>query len=237
MIKGFIGTSLIDFPGNIASVVFFGGCNYRCPFCQNSWLVAEEKVNSLPTLNPDDIMRMITVRAKMIDGVVFSGGEPTLYPSVLISLLSELKRNNATKQLKIKLDTNGSHPVILKELFNKGLLDYVAIDLKTSPSRYDTVTKIPNSFEAVKESVQLLSESDIASELRTTFVPGLVDKAEITEMLPYIRASKRYVLQGFRPQDTLEESYRSVIPYPPEYMTELTTLIRSQVSVEVLQRG
>jgi len=236
MIKGYIGTSLIDFPENIASIVFFGGCNYRCPFCQNSWLVSEPKYTSLPTLEPEAVLRMITMRSKMIDGVVFSGGEPTLYPSLLTSLLMELKRNETTGHLKTKLDTNGSHPVILKELLNRNLLDYVAIDLKTSPSRYDALTGMANSFEPVKESIQLLSQSAIPSELRTTYVPGLIDKTEITEMLPYIREAKRYVIQGFRPKDTLDELYSSIVPYSSEYLTELADLIRSQVSVEVIQR-
>jgi pyruvate formate lyase activating enzyme len=179
---------------------------------------------------------MITMRSKMIDGVVFSGGEPTLYPSLLTSLLMELKRNETTGHLKTKLDTNGSHPVILKELLNRNLLDYVAIDLKTSPSRYDALTGMANSFEPVKESIQLLSQSAIPSELRTTYVPGLIDKTEITEMLPYIREAKRYVIQGFRPKDTLDELYSSIVPYSSEYLTELADLIRSQVSVEVIQR-
>jgi len=236
MIKGYIGTSLIDFPEKIASIVFFGGCNYHCPFCQNSWLVSESKYATLPTLEPEDVLRMITMRSKMIDGVVFSGGEPTLYPSLLSSLLMELKRNETTGHLKTKLDTTGSHPVILKELLSRNLLDYVAIDLKTSPLRYDTVSGITNSFEPVKESIQLLSQSTIPSELRTTCVPGLVDKTEITEMLPFIREAKRYVIQGFRPKDTLDESYSTIIPYTAEYMTELTSWIGSQVSVPVIQR-
>ncbi|MCE5222653.1 anaerobic ribonucleoside-triphosphate reductase activating protein [bacterium] len=236
MIKGYIGTSLIDFPEKITSIVFFGGCNYRCPFCQNSWLVSEPKYTTLPTLEPEDVLRMIAMRSKMIDGVVFSGGEPTLYPSLLTSLMMELKRNETTGHLKIKLDTNGSHPVILKELLSRNLLDYVAIDLKTSPTRYDSLTGMTNSFEPVKQSIRLLSQSAISSELRTTYVPGLVDKAEITEMLPYICESKRYVIQGFRPKDTLDESYSAIVPYTPEYLTELTDWIRSQVSAEVIQR-
>jgi len=236
MIKGFIGTSLIDFPGKIASVVFFGGCNYCCPFCQNSWLVSEAKVSSLPTLEMNDIVSKIAARSKMIDGVVFSGGEPTLYPSLLTSLLLEIKRNEATKHLQCKLDTNGSRPVILKELLSKRVLDYIAIDLKTSPEKYDRLTGVSHSVEAVRESLQILSQSDIPSEIRTTFVPGLVDKTDVVEMISFIREAKHYYIQSFRPKDTLDESYLSVTPYSPETLHDIAELIRSQVTTQVTVR-
>lgn len=236
MIKGFIGTSLVDYPGKIASVVFFGGCNYRCPFCQNSWLVSEQKLILLPTLEVSAVAEMTTLRSKFIDGVVLSGGEPTLYPSLIRQFISAMKTLSPGKLWKVKLDTNGSHPEILYELLNQNLIDYIALDLKTSPARYDQLTGCSNSFEKVKNSIRILSQAPIDSELRTTFVPGLIDKPELIEMMPYIREAKKYALQSFRPQDTLDETYASIIPYSGEYLHELAEWVRQQTSIEVVER-
>lgn len=236
MIKGFIGTSLVDFPGKIASVVFFGGCNYRCPFCQNSWLVSEQKLSLLPSLEVSAVADMTTVRSKFIDGVVLSGGEPTLYPEMIRSFITLIKRNSPGKQWKVKLDTNGSHPETLQELLNQNLIDYIALDLKTSPSRYDQVAGYPNSFEKVAESIRIVSQASLDSEVRTTFVPGLTDKAELMEMMPYIREAKKYALQPFRPQETLDEAYSSITPFTVEYRHELAEWVRQQTSIEVIER-
>jgi len=236
MIKGFIGTSLVDYPGKIASVVFFGGCNYRCPFCQNSWLVSEQKLIQLPTLEVSAVAEMTVLRSKFIDGVVLSGGEPTLYPSLIRQFISTIKSLSPGKLWKVKLDTNGSHPEILVELINQNLIDYVALDLKTSPTKYDQLTGCPNSFEKVGESIRILSQAPIDSELRTTFVPGLTDKPELIEMIPFIREAKKYALQPFRPQDTLDETYSSITPYSGEVLHELAEWVRQQTSIEVVER-
>lgn len=236
MIKGFIGTSLIDFPGIISSVVFFGGCNYRCPFCQNSWLVSESKLSSLPAIESSEVLKMVIARSGITDGVVLSGGEPTLFSSLISTFITDLRKNEQGKRLKVKLDTNGSYPLVLKDFLDKGLIDYVALDLKTSPSRYDSVSGLANSFQNVRESLQILSQSAVDSEVRTTFVPGIIDKAELLEMIPIIKEVKRYVLQPFRPKDTLDESFNSVTPYSTDYLSELAAFVRQQVSIEVIQR-
>jgi pyruvate formate lyase activating enzyme len=116
------------------------------------------------------------------------------------------------------------------------VLDYIAIDLKTSPEKYDRLTGVSHSVEAVRESLQVLSQSDIPSEIRTTFVPGLVDKADVAEMISFIREAKHYYIQSFRPKDTLDESYLSVTPYSPETLHDIAELIRSQVTTQVTVR-
>src|SRR5512137_801856 len=129
MIKGFQGTSLLDFPGRVASLLFWGGCNLTCPFCHNPALVLEPA--AWPDLDRDALLLDLAARQPFIDGVVISGGEPTLDPS-LADWLAKIKALG----LAVKLDTNGLCPAVLADLLKRQLVDYLAIDLKTAPQRY-----------------------------------------------------------------------------------------------------
>lgn len=185
--------SLVDFDGYISCTLFTGGCNYRCPFCHNSPLIKEQ-----PLLDMDEIVQYLTSRKKMLDAVVITGGEPTLHQELPLYI----------KQIKdlgfiIKLDTNGTNPKMLKVLIDNKLIDYVAMDIKTSSNCYSLVTGVVNPFtDKVKESINILKESNINYEFRTTLVKEYHTIDTIKEMKELVNGSKKLFLQKFVLRDT-----------------------------------
>lgn len=234
MIKGFVGTSLIDFPGILSCVIFCGGCNFRCPFCQNVDLVLPERLKVAKDLENSEVLSFIVKRKKFIDGVVITGGEPTIHQE-LFSFLKELKES--VPSIKIKLDTNGSNPSILFDLITDKLIDYIAVDIKSSPKKHDYATGILNSFQNVSDTIKLLlSNNYVDYEFRTTFVPKIVEKEDIFEIADYIKDCKRYAIQQFRNKETLDQSFRNVEPYPSLYIEEIAESLRSNYKFDVITR-
>jgi len=195
---GFIKNSLIDYPGKISSVIFFKGCNFRCPYCHNKELVfgpADISSVSEPDSNVVDeslVFSFLEKRKRLIDGVVLSGGEPTLTKSLyrICQIIKDMG-------FMIKLDTNGSFPSILENLLYHGLIDYIAMDFKTSPDRYPKYISRKIDLDAIKASIQLILDSNIEYEFRTTCVKPIVDESAIHKMVPYVEGAKRFVLQKF----------------------------------------
>lgn len=209
-VKGFQGTSLLDFPGRIASLVFFGGCNLTCPFCHNPTLV--QSPDQYPDYPVDVLLDELKKRSTFIDGVVISGGEPTLDPDCIV-LMREIK----SLGLQIKLDTNGLRPDRLAKMFEEKLLDFVAIDLKTAPSRYGEMHSAPVDLEALSKSIDLLLSSDVDYEFRTTCVPGMVEPADVEAMGQAIQGAKLWVFQQFvTEQDMIEDL--ELEPYSDEVL-------------------
>ena len=205
-VKGFQGTSLLDFPGRIASLVFFGGCNLTCPFCHNPSLVQDP--DQYPDYPVDVLLDELTKRSTFIDGVVISGGEPTLDPDCIV-LMREIKRLG----LQIKLDTNGLRPDRLTAMLDENLLDYVAVDLKTSPARYGEMHTAPVDLQALSKSIELLMSSGIDYEFRTTCVPGMVESEDIDAMGLAIRGAKSWVLQQYVTEQEMIKDLQ-LEPYP-----------------------
>jgi len=169
-IGSYISTSFIDWPGHVVAVIFTKGCNWRCPFCHNGPLalgIAEE-------LDVGAILDDIARRASFLDGVVVSGGEPTIHGS-LPSLLRRIKGAG----LAVKLDTNGSNPSAIGELLNEGLIDAVAMDIKGPWDKYERLAGVTVDVELVKRSVELLKNSSVEVEFRTTYVPHLMDEEDL----------------------------------------------------------
>jgi pyruvate formate lyase activating enzyme len=195
---GFIKNSLIDYPGKISSVIFFKGCNFRCPYCHNKELViGPAHISSVSEQNPNVVdesfvFSFLEKRKKLIDGVVLSGGEPTLTKSLL-----RICQNVKNMGFKIKLDTNGSYPNIVENLLYHGLIDYIAMDFKTSPDRYPKYISNNVDLDAIKASIQLILDSNVNYEFRTTCVQPIVDEAAIHKIVPYVEGAKRFVLQKF----------------------------------------
>lgn len=236
MIRGFIGTSLIDFPDNIAAVVFYGGCNFKCPYCQNSSLVSEEKLQWMPEIKEEEIIGKISSRAGFIDGVVFSGGEPTLYGDSLIRVMTHVKTMQSCHMLKIKLDTNGSNPDILEQILQKDLLDFVAMDIKTSWNRYDQITGFEQSTKRISHSIKVLENSKIDYEFRVTVVPTVVDEDVLEEIAEHVKDGRKLVLQQFRPKNTLDSTYETILPFSNEKILDLAEKIRKRYPFEVKVR-
>lgn len=195
-IKGFQGTSLLDFPGRIAALVFTGGCNLSCGFCHNPGLVLDSE--QYPDYPLDELLAELKQRGSFIDGVVVSGGEPTLATG-LAEFLEQIKALG----LQVKLDSNGLSPQVLAELLERKLVDYLALDFKTSPSRYAELHTGPVDSEALIASCRLAIESAPEYEFRTTCVPGLVTENELPEMGAVIRGARRWVLQQYVPREAM----------------------------------
>ncbi len=195
-ITGLQKMTLLDYPGKVACTVFLHGCNFRCPFCHNSGLLAglEE-----PLMTREEFLTFLSRRKGLLDAVCISGGEPTLAPD-LADLLAKIHDLG----FLTKLDTNGSRPEVLKKLVNAGLLDYVAMDVKNSPRRYGETTGLQNpNLEKIEESLRFLLSGAVDYELRTTVVEEFHDEDAILEMGHWLRnldperKPKRFFLQPF----------------------------------------
>ena len=225
-IKGFIEASFCDWDGKISTVVFLPGCNLRCPFCQNSDLVLTP--DATPSVDPARLRAYLARNRDWIDGVVVTGGEPTIWPN-LGTFLTEIRALG----LGVKLDTNGTRPDDLESLLASGLVDYVAMDVKAPlDGRYEGLAGVPVDLEALRRSIGIIRSSprlDGAYEFRTTLVPGLVGEAEVEGIAREIEGATRYALQQFVPQNSLAGSLRKAVPYSDELILHLVQLARPHV--------
>jgi pyruvate formate lyase activating enzyme len=207
-IIGFIKTSLLDWDGHVVASIYLPGCNFRCPFCHNPDVVLRPEVfDEVPLQEVEDFVRE---NADFLDGVVVTGGEPTIHPD-----LPDLLRRLKALGTKVKLDTNGSNPDMLQDLLQAGLVDYVAMDLKAPlDERYDELTGIAAPLDAVKRSIAILEASGVEHEYRTTVVPILLTPADVEAMAAYIGGARKYALQQFRPGHTLDPRLEKATPHP-----------------------
>ena len=196
-IYGLNKTTLLDYPGRVAATIFLGGCNFRCPFCQNSGLVLNP--SSQPELSVEEVLSFLKKRRGILEGVCVTGGEPTLSPD-LPEFLAEIRALG----YPIKLDTNGSHPQLLARLWSLGLVDYAAMDIKNSPERYGETAGVPGlDLGPIRESVSWLLEGHVDYEFRTTVVRQFHDSASFRAIGPWISGARRYFLQAFIDRDTV----------------------------------
>ena len=228
MIKGFQGTSLLDYPGRVASLLFWGGCNLTCPFCHNPALVLDP--HSFPDLDREALLQDLAGRMPFIDGVVISGGEPTLDPA-LADFLAALKALG----LAVKLDTNGLCPEVLAGLLERQLIDYLAIDLKTTPARYPELHPGPVNPADLLTSIRLALAAPIAVEFRTTCLPALVDAAVIRELGEVIRGAPLWALQQYHPGRALDPAWREQPAYPPETIARLGEVAKGYVAAVAIR--
>lgn len=200
-IVGLQKMTLLDFPGKVACTVFLGGCNFRCPFCHNSELLAGDLE---PFMTQDALLAFLQKRKGILDGVCVTGGEPTLQRD-----LPDLLRSIKAMGYPVKLDTNGYRPDVLQALVSEGLVDYVAMDVKNSPDRYSLTTGIEADLGRIEESIRFLLEDHVDYELRTTVVLPLHDEASIRDMGKWLKnlgggsKVKRLFLQSFVDRDTV----------------------------------
>lgn len=206
-IVGFIKTSLLDWDGKVVTVLYLPGCNFRCPFCHNVEMVLEP--SSFEEVPFSQVEEYVRSNADFLDGVVVTGGEPTLQRD-----LPQLLRRLKDLGVRVKLDTNGTDPDMLKDVLDAGLVDYVAMDLKAPlDERYDDLAGVRVPIDKIKRSIQLLEDSGIDHEFRTTVVPILLTPQDIEAMAAYIGGTRMYALQQFRPGKTLDPAFQTVRPY------------------------
>lgn len=197
-IGGFQKVTLLDFPKRVACIIFTIGCNYKCPFCHNSELV-DKTVTDL--FSEEEILNYLEKRKGIIDGISISGGEPTIQ-SGLIDFIKEVKNRN----IEVKLDTNGSNPQILKTLFEQKLIDYIAMDIKNDINNYNKITgmkKINTNY--IKESIDLIKESGIEYEFRTTIIKEYHNTENIKAILELIGKDANYYLQNFKDSENVPQ--------------------------------
>jgi len=204
-IGGYQKSSLIDFPGKTAAVVFTQGCGWRCPFCHNRALVFPARFQ--PAVPEQEIFYHLELRQDQLDGVVVTGGEPTMQTGLVDFFRRVRKLGFATK-----LDTNGSHPDVLSQLFSEDLLDYVAMDVKGPLNDYKRFAGCEVDTGLLELSIELIKQSDVAHEFRTTLVGGLHTREHIDELAPLLYGVSRYAVQTYRmpPSD-----FRSQPPFTP----------------------
>jgi len=225
LIGGLEKLTLIDYPGKVAAIVFTTGCNFRCQFCYNPMLVwpsketesdqskntaghprNKEQDNNPSLYSEDDLFHFLKNRAGKLDGVVITGGEPTLHPD-LPDFIEKIKALGYS----VKLDTNGTNPAMIKKLLKAKLIDYLAMDLKAPENKYEAVTGVKVNFQKIKESVKIIRESALPYEFRTTILPVLLSEKDVAAMGKILKGADKWYLQKFKADTELVN---------PEFKTE-----------------
>lgn len=231
-IAGLQPTTLLDFPGHIACVVFTPGCNMNCHYCHNPSLLCAQ--NGPSQHDEESILRWLSRRQGKLDGVVVSGGEPTLQPG-----LDDFIRRVRELGMAIKLDTNGTRPEVIRSLLDQNLLDYIAMDLKGPEERYSEICGALVDTDAVQESVALLMENRVPYEFRTTFTP-LLSQEDVLRMASHIQGAQRWVLQQYRPGDGVRQAVNraiSVAPHSNSVVRQTQEMACSHYHIPVQVRG
>jgi len=227
LIGGLHKLSLIDYPGKLSAVVFTRGCNFRCPYCHNPELIES---NGGDIIEEDKILSFLDERKGKLDGVVVTGGEPTLQ-SDIVEFLERIKRLG----FFVKLDTNGSYPERIKELIDRKLLDYIAMDIKAPLYKYNRTTLTSIDTERIVESIHLIMNSGIDYEFRTTVVRSLLSRDDFPKIGEMIKSAKLFVLQEFRPTKTLDPDFLKETSYTKRELEEISISLKELVSKVIIR--
>lgn len=213
--------TLLDYPGYVACTLFTGGCNFRCPFCHNALLVLDLDENY--TIPEEEVLAFLKKRQGLLDGVCVTGGEPLINKDIG-DFLSKVKELG----FKIKLDTNGTNPALLKELVSQNLVDYVAVDIKNSPEKYaETVGLKSFDMSTINETVNFLMKGSVDYEFRTTVTKQFHTEKSMEEAARFIRGAKRYFLQNFVDSGNLIGS--GITGQSKEEMEKLLSVVKKYV--------
>lgn len=219
-IGGFQKSSLIDYPEKISAIIFTQGCNFRCPYCHNPELIGN-KDSLIPV---DEILEFLNGRVGKLDGVVITGGEPTLHKD-LPDFIKQIKQLNFC----VKLDTNGTNPKMLQNLINDNLIDYVAMDVKAPLSKYSEVMGTSIDTEKIQKSISILKTSNIDYEFRTTVVKSQLNSDDFENIAKLISGSKKYYLQRFLPTKTLDNLFKQEKTYSDEEFAPIIDKLRTRI--------
>ncbi len=222
-----VDVSLVDWDAKVSSVFFLPNCNFRCPFCQNPALVLHPETEE--TIPFERVAGHLRRQKNWIDGVCITGGEPTLHND-LPHLCLKLKKMG----FLVKLDTNGTNPIMVNELIEGRLVDYIALDVKAplTMEKYSkaTGTDVRNLLAKVRETIEILLRSEIEYEFRTTVVPTVHEKEDIEEICRSIEGCKKYVIQNFRGEDTIDPVFSEIKPFADEKMEMFLTVAKNRLS-------
>jgi len=218
-------TTLVDYPGKVAATVFTIGCNFRCPYCHNPELVLPELIKKQPKITEKEILDFLKERQKLLEGLCITGGEPTIQPD-LIDFIKKVKDLG----FLIKIDTNGSCPNVLNNLIEEKLIDYVAVDIKTSKEKYEIFSEDKNIIEKVDKSIELLKRDKIDYEFRTTLVSDILDEQDVLAIVDWIKFASHYYLQRFQSGKVLDEKFKNAQPWSEQKTNQLFKKIKPYFS-------
>ncbi len=215
-IGGVQKTSLLDYPGKIACIVFASRCNFRCGYCHNPELITKSE----PVLTVPAFFEFLNFRKGKLDGVVVTGGEPTLQEG-LYDFIKQIK----ALDFLVKLDTNGTNPVLLEMLINNGLLDYIAMDIKAPLEKYKIITNVECNILNIQKSIELIMNSKVDYEFRTTVLKSQLTFDDFDKIGQLINGAKRYYLQKFVPSKILDNSLIMETSYSDEELSEILLIL------------
>jgi pyruvate formate lyase activating enzyme len=217
IIKGLQKQTVLDYPGKLACTIFTFGCNFRCGYCHNPELIADD---GRPKISQEEILQFLDERKGFLDGVCITGGEPTLN-SDLPEFIGKIKEMG----FLVKLDTNGSNPKMLKELLDRNLVDYIAMDIKAPLDSYEHVTNVKVNVKDIEESACLV-RSLPNYEFRTTAVPGLFNEEHAKKIGEWLDGSKGFFLQNFRGIKTLDSVFLEKKPFSKEELEKFCSILK-----------
>ncbi len=227
LIGGLQKSSLIDYPGKISAIIFTQGCNFRCPYCHNPEIIKQDSATALAVA---PILDFLNTRKGKLDGVVITGGEPTLQND-----LPEFIKQIKNMGFDIKLDTNGTNPKMLKQLIETKLLDYVAMDIKAPISKYKQVVCANVNTENILQSINILENSNIEHEYRTTVVSSQLSLTDFEQISEIIKGSDKYYLQKFIPTKTLDNSFMNAKTYSDEEFEFVINKLKTHIKTVELR--
>jgi len=222
IIKGLQKLSLIDFAPYTCCVIFTAGCNFRCAFCSNRDLVLNPE--KLPTISHEEFYQFLRDNKKWLDGVCVCGGEPTIHKD-----LPEHIVHMRDLGYKIKLDTNGTNPVMVKHLIDDELLDYIAMDIKSPLHKYESVVQVPVDKDNIAQTVSLLLQNRVDYEFRTTAVPTLINEQDFEEIGLWIAGAQNYFIQQFSNKSCLKRALEQLGPFSLEQLEKFKTIVQPYV--------
>ena len=235
IIGGLEKLSILDYPDHLAAIIFTQGCNFRCHFCYNPMLVlphkGEDEKNikekGFSELSTKNLFLFLRERFGRLDGVVITGGEPTLHPD-LPEFIKKIKKIG----YDVKLDTNGTNPDMLNQLIKEKLIDYIAMDLKAPKEKYEATVNVSVNYKNLEKSVKMIIKSGLPHEFRTTVVPGLLDKKDFIKMGEMITGTQNWFLQVFKSDtDLVNSAYKGKKAYSRKQMQEFVELGRAAAGV------
>ena len=218
---GFEKSTLIDYPEKIACMVYTIGCPFRCPYCHNPELVDETVTTRI---KEQEVLDFLDRRKKMLDAVVITGGEPTMHGEKLLSFMRKVK----AKGFLVKLDSNGTSPEILEKAIKEKLVDYIAMDIKSPLKRYSEIVARPVDIDAIKKSIDLIMNSGIEYEFRTTLVKVMLTPEDIEGIGKEIKGAKSYYLQKFIPTKILNPQFLKKTTYNDEELASFQKMLQGK---------
>jgi pyruvate formate lyase activating enzyme len=228
-IVGFNRTSLLDWDGCVAATIYLQGCNLRCGYCHNPQLLP--MTSDLEEVPLQLVLDYVTEHRDFVDGVVVTGGEPTIHAD-LFSLLKQLRATG----VKTKLDTNGTNPEMLEDLLGAGMLDFVAMDVKAPlDERYAKLTGVEVDLEALRRSIALLKKGNVDYEFRTTIVPFYIQEKEVSDIAVAIEGAKKYALHQFRKGHSVDSRLSVLDPYPDDRIRLMADIAKKHVRRVVIR--